>query len=460
MLNCPNTSEQSILEPNLSFIASNETVHTTLSPPLIGTSNTTFVPNNSGVMTNQTAEHNKMSPPTSRPGYNTTTADRKLRPNSLDIRQRQTGLPHPMLTSDDYNKLILSTPELDEKLRGYTNIVTSTSTPTIQLQTPDVINSITNVFSQQQRQQISQQQFMTDGTPSPSYKLLEELMNSQQSTTNNQGNSTPDILTAIQQLSSQQPLIIVPPDNHITITPQFLQQLQNTFTNNPETAMTIANNEHLQALVYALQKAASTPNSSITPNMEINNHVFTTDNNTNTSNSVRNVSISQNRSHSPQMDTSANDSSTSSSLSPLTHSSSSTLHTNNIQLGKIKDEPQHVPSGSSSLITTTTTMSNTIPGIERINMEQNEVVKREKKRERNRQAAQKCRTRKLTRIAELQKRVNELQGNNKHLNDTAEQLRHEISKLERQLHDHQTSGCNLTYTTSTSAPISNYNYSR
>ncbi|CAF0773922.1 unnamed protein product [Didymodactylos carnosus] len=443
MLNCENKQEQSILEPNLSFVASNETVHTTSSPPRVSTSNPTFVPNNSSVVvTNQTTSHNNMSPPIARPGFNITTADRKLRPNSLDIH-RQTVPGHSMLTPGDYSKLVLSTPELDEKLRGYTNIVTNTSTPTVQLQTPDLINSITNALSQQQ-----QQSFISDGTPSPSIKSLEDLISSHQSQPNitHSNNTNHNPLQVIQQLSSQQPSVSLSSDNNSSaLAQQFLMQI-----NSPQLQAALAN---------ALRKSVSTSNNSTTTlNTEINNRVFTTDNNTNNSGSMNN--ISRNRSHSSSMDASVNGSSTSSSPSPITQSSSSIMNTSSIPLGKIKDEPQHVPS-SSSLITTTAT-SNMVPGVERINMEHNEVIKREKKRERNRQAAQKCRTRKLTRIAELQKRVNELQDNNKQLNDTAEKLRQEISKLERQLSDHQTSGCNLTLSSvpPPSITTTTYSYSR
>lgn len=94
---------------------------------------------------------------------------------------------------------------------------------------------------------------------------------------------------------------------------------------------------------------------------------------------------------------------------------------------RVKDELQHVPSVQA-------------PGF---GEEQHDMVKREKKRERNRQAAQKCRTRKLTRIAELQKRVNDLQGKNKDLTGVAETLKTDINKLEKQLQDHHTQGCTL-----------------
>ncbi len=62
------------------------------------------------------------------------------------------------------------------------------------------------------------------------------------------------------------------------------------------------------------------------------------------------------------------------------------------------------------------------------------------------QAAQKCRTRKLTRIAELQKRVNEIQDKNKDLSNTADRLKTDITRLERQLQEHQSQGCTLMTT--------------
>jgi hypothetical protein len=110
-------------EPNLSFVAQNETVSTTTN----------------------------MSPPPSRivPGSS--------RPSTLQLGGQRMG-NSMLLTPNDYNKLLLSTPELDEKVRGYTII--SNTTPTVQLQTPDLINAIT-------AQPASNITFATDGQPSP-----------------------------------------------------------------------------------------------------------------------------------------------------------------------------------------------------------------------------------------------------------------------------------------------------
>ena len=110
-------------EPNIAFVAQNETVSTTTN----------------------------MSPPPSR------IVPSSSRPSTLQLSGSRMG--HSILfTPNDYNKLVLSTPELDEKLRGYTII--SNTTPTVQLQTPDIINAIT-------AQPAGNITFATDGQPSP-----------------------------------------------------------------------------------------------------------------------------------------------------------------------------------------------------------------------------------------------------------------------------------------------------
>lgn len=144
----------------------------------------------------------------------------------------------------------------------------------------------------------------------------------------------------------------------------------------------------------------------------------------------------------PTIDNRQQDSVSPYQISPRNRSISSSIHdnessnsttpsspTSNYQNhGHIKNELQHVPSSNSN--------PDGVP---------KDIVKREKKRERNRQAAQKCRTRKLTRIAELQKRVNELQGKNKDLTGIAETLQSDIVRLEKQLNDHHTQGCTLMH---------------
>jgi hypothetical protein len=111
-------------EPNLSFVAQNETVSTTTT---------------------------NMSPPPSR------IVPSSSRPSTLQLSgQRMAN--SILFTPNDYNKLLLNTPELDEKLRGYTII--SNTTPTVQLQTPDLINAIA-------AQPANNIIFAADGQPSP-----------------------------------------------------------------------------------------------------------------------------------------------------------------------------------------------------------------------------------------------------------------------------------------------------
>ncbi|CAF0794955.1 unnamed protein product [Rotaria sp. Silwood1] len=363
------------VEPNLSFIAQNETVSTT---------------------TNMSPPPSRAVPSSSRPSTLQLTGQRMA--NSI------------LLTPNDYNKLLLSTPELDEKLRNYT--IVSNTTPTVQLQTPDLINAITN----QSGNNIT---FASDGQPSPGVKILEELLNSHQQQTHT--DNTP-----------RQYIVLQSDDHHL------FQQLSSV---RDEQRLT-TNNEQLNQLAQAIQKAitGTTPTSADLQNQTQGQETLLTYiTNRMTPQQQGQDIIARNRSISSSMDTSMNGNESSNSTISSTAPSPMTTHIphNTIMLNKVKDEPQHVP---------TLRTNNTNSSIERISLEQNEVLKKEKKRERNRQAAQKCRTRKLTRIAELQKRVNELQEKNKDLSSTADRLKTDITRLERQLQEHQLQGCTLMTT--------------
>ncbi|CAF3623134.1 unnamed protein product [Rotaria sordida] len=364
------------VEPNLSFVAQNETVSTTTN----------------------------MSPPPSR------AVPSSSRPSTLQLTgQRMAG--SILLTPNDYNKLILSTPELDEKLRNYT--IVSNTTPTVQLQTPDLINAITNQSS-------SNITFASDGQPSPGVKILEELLNSHQQQTHTDN-------------APRQYIVLQSDDHHL------FQQLSSV---RDEQRLT-TNNEQLNQLAQAIQKAitASTPTSAEIQNQtQVQETLLTYITNHMTPQQQQGQDIiTRNRSISSSMDASMNGNESSNSAISSTTPSPMTTHIphNTIMLNKVKDEPQHVP---------TSRTNNTNSSIERISLEQNEVLKKEKKRERNRQAAQKCRTRKLTRIAELQKRVTDLQDKNKDLSNTADRLKTDITRLERQLQEHQLQGCTLMAT--------------
>ncbi|XP_022197425.1 transcription factor AP-1 [Nilaparvata lugens] len=94
----------------------------------------------------------------------------------------------------------------------------------------------------------------------------------------------------------------------------------------------------------------------------------------------------------------------------------------------IKDEPQTVPNLGS-------------PPVSPINMECQERIKLERKRQRNRVAASKCRRRKLERIAKLEDKVRLLKGENNELSVVVNKLKDQVCNLKQQVLDHVQSGC-------------------
>ncbi len=82
-----------------------------------------------------------------------------------------------------------------------------------------------------------------------------------------------------------------------------------------------------------------------------------------------------------------------------------------------------------------------------IDLENQEVLKIEKKRERNREAARKCRTRKLEKIALLEKEVQRLTESNELERMRTSSLRDEVNKIRKKLEEHQKSNqCDLKVT--------------
>merc|ERR1712061_850785 len=69
--------------------------------------------------------------------------------------------------------------------------------------------------------------------------------------------------------------------------------------------------------------------------------------------------------------------------------------------------------------------------------------KLERKRERNRIAATKCRMRKMERIAQLDQEVAELKSQNTMLGQVGERLRAEVQTLKTRLKEHVGSGCQV-----------------
>lgn len=94
----------------------------------------------------------------------------------------------------------------------------------------------------------------------------------------------------------------------------------------------------------------------------------------------------------------------------------------------IKDEPQTVPNS---------------PPLSPIDMESQEKIKLERKRQRNRVAASKCRKRKLERISKLEDKVKDLKGENLELGSVVKQLKEHVFTLKQQVIDHIQTGCNI-----------------
>ncbi|KAM5170161.1 transcription factor JunB [Mantella aurantiaca] len=103
--------------------------------------------------------------------------------------------------------------------------------------------------------------------------------------------------------------------------------------------------------------------------------------------------------------------------------------------GAFKEEPQTVPEGGSR--------DSTPAPLSPINMEEQEKIKVERKRLRNRLAATKCRKRKLERIARLEDKVRELKSENNGLSGTAGMLRDQVEQLKVRVREHARHGCQL-----------------
>lgn len=78
-----------------------------------------------------------------------------------------------------------------------------------------------------------------------------------------------------------------------------------------------------------------------------------------------------------------------------------------------------------------------------IDMSDQERIKLERKREKNRRAAQKCRTRKLERIARLEHRTKELREQNARLAQESADVREQLLRLRSQIAEHFRNGCFL-----------------
>ncbi|XP_030584012.1 transcription factor jun-B-like isoform X1 [Archocentrus centrarchus] len=105
------------------------------------------------------------------------------------------------------------------------------------------------------------------------------------------------------------------------------------------------------------------------------------------------------------------------------------------RFGGLKEEPQTVPDMQSS--------DNSSPPMSPVDLENQERMKAERKRLRNRLAASKCRRRKLERIARLEDKVKVLKTDNAGLSNTASMLREQVAQLKQKVMTHVSSGCQL-----------------
>ncbi|XP_017868676.1 PREDICTED: transcription factor AP-1 [Drosophila arizonae] len=92
----------------------------------------------------------------------------------------------------------------------------------------------------------------------------------------------------------------------------------------------------------------------------------------------------------------------------------------------IKDEPQNAVAS---------------PTVSPIDMADQEKIKLERKRQRNRVAASKCRKRKLERISKLEDRVKVLKGENADLAGIVKTLKDHVAQLKQQVMEHVEAGC-------------------
>ncbi|XP_007890134.1 transcription factor jun-D [Callorhinchus milii] len=106
---------------------------------------------------------------------------------------------------------------------------------------------------------------------------------------------------------------------------------------------------------------------------------------------------------------------------------------------KLQEQPQIVPEvgpvGES-------------PPLSPIDLGNQDQIKAERKRLRNRIAASNCRRRKLERISRLENKVKSLKSENSELTSTATVLREQVVQLKHKVMNHVTNGCQLVLTTS------------
>jgi len=108
---------------------------------------------------------------------------------------------------------------------------------------------------------------------------------------------------------------------------------------------------------------------------------------------------------------------------------------------KIKDEPEDGSLDGED--DEESLLSPGASGVSPIDMETQEKIKLERKRLRNRQAAAKCRKRKLERISQLDERVAQLKTENTDLAAVVKKMKSSVASLKQEVMDHVNSGCEI-----------------
>ena len=116
-----------------------------------------------------------------------------------------------------------------------------------------------------------------------------------------------------------------------------------------------------------------------------------------------------------------------------------------VALVSVKREVDHDndDAGSSVSSSSSSALSTGASPLSPINMEVQESAKLERKRARNREAAARCRKRKLERISNLDERVNELKEENADLASVVKRLRASVCQLKQEVMDHVANGCQI-----------------
>jgi len=119
---------------------------------------------------------------------------------------------------------------------------------------------------------------------------------------------------------------------------------------------------------------------------------------------------------------------------------------------QIKDEPddQSVSGGESNYGSESYRSPPTGAGMSPVDMAHQEKIKLERKRARNREAASKCRKRKLERISQLDVRVAQLKTENADLAAVVKKMKSNVADLKKQVIEHVQHGCEIRMTDSLS----------